>query len=103
MKRTKDVGVITGEEAVALGLTGPSLRASGVPFDIRKDEPYEVYSELDWEIATATKGDTYARYLCRLKEMRESLKMVEQCMDGMPEGDWIAKAPKTLKLPLVWL
>lgn len=99
MKRTKDVGVITGEEAIALGLTGPSLRASGVPFDIRKDEPYEVYSELDWEIATATKGDTYARYLCRLKEMRESLKMVEQCMDGMPEGDWIAKAPKTLKLP----
>lgn len=99
MKRTKQVGVISAEKATNLGLSGPVIRGSGVPFDIRKVEPYEAYGELDWDIAVEDGCDTYARYLVRLEEMRQSLRIVEQALDGMPEGDFRAKVPKVLKLP----
>ncbi len=99
MKRTKQVGVISAEDATNLGLSGPVIRGSGVPFDIRKVEPYEAYDELDWDIAVEDGCDTYARYLVRLEEMRQSLRIVEQALDGMPEGDIRAKVPKILKLP----
>ncbi len=99
MKRTKQVGVISAEDAINLGLSGPVLRGSGVRFDIRKAEPYEAYGELDWEMAVEDGCDTYARYLVRLEEMRQSLRIVEQALDGMPEGEFRAKAPKVLKLP----
>ena len=99
MKRTKQVGVISAGEAINLGLSGPVVRGSGVRFDIRKAEPYEAYGELDWEMAVQDGCDTYARYLVRLEEMRQSLRIVEQALDGMPEGDFCTKAPNVLKLP----
>ncbi len=98
-KRTINVGVISAEDAINLGLSGPILRGSGVPYDIRKVEPYEAYGEFDWEVAVEEGCDTYARYKVRLKEMRQSLRIVEQALEGMPEGDFRAKVPKTLKLP----
>ncbi|RLE18302.1 MAG: NADH-quinone oxidoreductase subunit D [Acidobacteria bacterium] len=99
MKRTKQVGVISAEDAISLGLSGPVVRGSGVRFDVRKAEPYEAYGELDWDMAVQDGCDTYARYLVRLEEMRQSLRIVEQALDGMPEGEFRAKVPKVLKLP----
>ncbi len=99
MKRTKQVGVISAEDAINLGLSGPVVRGSGVRFDVRKAEPYEAYGELDWDMAVQDGCDTYARYLVRLEEMRQSLRIVEQALDGMPEGEFRAKVPKVLKLP----
>ncbi|TNF67045.1 MAG: NADH dehydrogenase (quinone) subunit D [Bacteroidetes bacterium] len=94
MTRTKNVGCISREEAISLGLSGPSLRASGVDWDIRRDEPYEVYSELDFEIPVLPEGDVYARYMVRLREMRQSSRMLRQLLDGLPEGPYIERSPK---------
>ncbi len=99
LKRTTNVGVISAEDAINLGLSGPMLRGSGVHIDLRKAEPYEAYDEFDWDMAIQDGCDTYARYLVRLEEMRQSLRIVEQALDGMPEGEFAAKTPKTLKLP----
>jgi NADH-quinone oxidoreductase subunit D len=93
MRRTKGVGRLTGEEALALSLSGPSLRASGVAWDIRKSNPYSSYEKFDFNIPTRQEGDVYARYLVRMDEMRESLKIVRQAMEGMPEGPVKAVAP----------
>ena len=84
--RTKDIGVMTGEEAIAMGVTGPSLRGSGVKYDLRKEEPYSGYEQYDFEVPVAQEGDVYARYIVRMKEMRESLKIVEQALDNLPSG-----------------
>ena len=86
MDRTKNVGVISKELAVQYGLTGPNLRASGIPFDLRKDRPYLVYDQLDWMVCTRPEGDAYARFQVRLDEMRESTKIVSQCIDNIPPG-----------------
>lgn len=83
--RTRKVGKITKEQAIDWCLTGPSLRASGVPWDIRKANPYLLYDQLDWDIATAEEGDCYARYEVRMKEMLESQKIIRQCLDKMPK------------------
>jgi NADH-quinone oxidoreductase subunit D len=83
--RTRGVGKITREQALDLCLTGPGLRASGVPWDIRKANPYLVYDRLDWNLITAEEGDCYARYQVRMQEMLESHKIVEQCLDQMPK------------------
>ncbi len=85
LKRTKGVGVISGEEAVNLGLTGPSLRGSGVRYDLRRSRPYLIYDELDFEVAVEYEGDVYSRYRVRMKEMREANKIIRQCLDKLAE------------------
>jgi len=93
LRRTVGVGTISAADAIALGLSGPSLRASGVKWDIRQAEPYSSYDKFDFQIPTRPDGDVYARYLVRLDEMRESLKIVRQAMEGLPDGPIKAKAP----------
>jgi NADH-quinone oxidoreductase subunit D len=85
-QRTVDIGVVTAEEAIDLGFTGPMLRASGVPWDLRKSQPYEVYHLMDFDVPVGRHGDCYDRYLVRMAEMRESLKIMAQCLDQMPLG-----------------
>ncbi len=84
--RTMGVGVISGDDALNYGFTGPCLRASGVPFDVRKANPYYDYDKFDFEIPVGSNGDTYDRYLVRMEEMRQSLRILEQALDGLPEG-----------------
>ena len=84
--RTKGVGVLTKEEAINRSSTGPIARASGVTRDLRKDEPYLCYEDFDFQVCCATAGDCYARYLVRMDEMRESLKIIEQALENLPEG-----------------
>jgi NADH-quinone oxidoreductase subunit D len=93
LRRTQGIGQISAQDAVALGISGPSLRASGVKWDLRKNQPYSSYDKFDFQIPTRPEGDVYARYLVRLEEMRESLKIVRQAMEGLPEGPIKANAP----------
>ena len=91
--RTKGVGYISAEDALDLGVTGPALRASGVDWDLRRDHPYSSYDKFSFEVPVRTEGDVYARYLLRLAEMRESIKIVRQALDGLPEGPIKATVP----------
>lgn len=84
--RTKNVGIISADEAIDFGLTGPNLRASGVDYDVRKAHPYLVYDELDFEVAVGSVGDSYDRYLVRMEEMRQSVKIIRQCIAALPGG-----------------
>jgi NADH-quinone oxidoreductase subunit C/D len=84
--RTEGVGAFSAEEAIGWGWTGPCLRACGVPYDVRKAQPYFTYPEYDFEVPVATTGDTYARYLVRIEEMRQSLRIVEQALNDLPDG-----------------
>ena len=93
LRRTQGVGVISAQDGVAIGLSGPSLRGSGVKWDLRKNLPYSSYDKFDFDVPTRTGGDVYARYMVRVAEMRESMKIVRQAMDGMPEGPIKASAP----------
>src|SRR5579863_8683276 len=88
--RTRGVGVISVEDMLDLGVTGPMLRAAGLKIDARKDEPYSSYEKFDFEVPTRTENDVYARYLVRIEEMRQSSRIVQQAMDGMPSGPWKA-------------
>jgi NADH-quinone oxidoreductase subunit D len=92
--RLKGVGHLSAEDAIALGVTGPPLRASGVDFDLRRDMPYSGYEKFNFKVPVSTAGDTWARYLVRLDEMRESVSIIQQALDGMPEGPIKADAPK---------
>jgi NADH-quinone oxidoreductase subunit D len=94
INRLKGVGYLSAEDAVALGVTGPPMRASGVDFDLRRDMPYSSYEKFQFQVPTSTDGDCWARYLVRLVEMRESVKIIQQALDGMPEGPVKADAPK---------
>ena len=94
--RTKGVAKITAEDAIALGATGPTLRASGVDFDLRRDMPYTGYENFKFKVPVSQEGDVYARYMCRVQEMRESISMVSQALVGMPEGAVKATAPKVV-------
>ena len=85
-QRTVDIGVATKDEALDWGFTGPMLRGSGVAWDLRKSQPYEVYEDLDFDIPVGKTGDCYARYLVRMAEMRESMKIMKQCLSKLPEG-----------------
>lgn len=91
--RTKGVGVISAEDALDLGVSGPALRASGVDWDLRRDNPYSSYEKFSFQVPVSTEGDVYARYLLRLSEMRESMKIIKQALDGLPEGPIRADAP----------
>jgi NADH-quinone oxidoreductase subunit D len=93
LRRTQGVGYISPDDAIAYGLSGPSLRGSGVNYDIRKQEPYSSYEKFDFDVVTRTEGDVYARYLVRVAEMRQALRIVQQAMDGLPEGPVKADAP----------
>ena len=83
-QRLVDVGIVTAEEALAWGFSGVMLRGSGIFWDLRKDQPYEIYNELFFEIPIGSKGDCYDRYLIRIEEMRQSLKIIEQCINNIP-------------------
>ncbi len=85
-QRTVDIGLITAEQCFDWGFTGPNLRASGVAWDLRKSQPYDAYAEMDFDIPVGRIGDCYDRYLVRMIEMRESLKIIKQCVDNMPSG-----------------
>jgi NADH-quinone oxidoreductase subunit D len=91
--RTRGVGYISGEDAIALGVTGPILRASGIAWDLRKSNPYSSYDKFQFQVPVRTEGDVYARYLVRLEEMRESVKIAHQALEGLPEGPTMADAP----------
>jgi NADH-quinone oxidoreductase subunit D len=93
-QRTVDVGVVTAEEAQAWGFSGPMLRGSGVPWDLRKSQPYEIYGELDFDIAIGKNGDCYDRYLVRMEEMRQSLRIIKQCVAKLPKGEVVTGDPK---------
>jgi NADH-quinone oxidoreductase subunit D len=94
--RTKGVATITAEDAIALGASGPTLRASGVDIDLRRDMPYSGYENFQFNVPVGTEGDVFARYMCRVREMRESIAIVRQAADGMPEGPVKANAPKVV-------
>jgi len=93
IERTKGVAVISAEDAVDLGLSGPALRGSGVPYDVRKATPYLGYENYDFEVPVANEGDAYSRYLCRVEEMHQSLKIIQQAIDNLPDGPYIADLP----------
>jgi NADH-quinone oxidoreductase subunit D len=100
LERTKNIGILTGKDAIALGVTGPVLRASGVKWDLRKAQPYSGYNNFDFEIPVGENGDTFDRYMVRIKEMHQSLRIIEQAVDGIPEGPIMAKVPKVIKPPV---
>jgi NADH-quinone oxidoreductase subunit D len=98
--RTRDVGVITRDQALRFGVTGPCLRACGIPFDMRKIEPYEVYDQLSFDIPVGTNGDAFDRYMVRLEEMEQSCRIIEQALDRLPKGPYINEnAPSKVKPP----
>ncbi len=80
------VGKVTAEQAIAFGFSGPMLRGSGIPWDLRKDQPYDAYADMDFDVPIGTTGDCYDRYLIRVEEMRQSLRIIEQCINKMPGG-----------------
>ena len=89
-QRTVDIGVMSREEALNYGMTGPCLRASGVAWDLRKSQPYDAYAEMDFDIPVGKTGDCYARYLVRIEEMRQSLRIIKQSIENMPTGPVLA-------------
>ncbi len=91
--RTKGVAVMSAEDAIALGATGPTLRGSGVDIDLRRDMPYSSYEKFQFKVPVSQEGDVFARYMCRVQELRESIGIVRQALDGMPEGPIKADAP----------
>jgi NADH-quinone oxidoreductase subunit D len=98
-QRTIGVGVISAKDAIALSLSGPTLRGSGVNFDVRKAIPYSSYEDFDFEIPLGRNGDVFDRYLCRVREMRQSLRIIRQALDGMPEGELRGKVSKIIRPP----
>ncbi|MDP4199267.1 MAG: NADH dehydrogenase (quinone) subunit D [Bacteroidota bacterium] len=94
LERTSGIGVMPQDEALDLGWTGPNIRAAGLPIDLRRDNPYLVYSELDFDVITRTESDVLARYWCRFYEIAESAKIVRQCLDKLPKGDYFARDVK---------
>jgi len=96
LMRTKGVGQISAEDAIALGACGPTLRGSGVDIDLRRDAPYTGYEHFKFKVPVATEGDVFARYVCRVQELRESIGIVQQALAGMPEGPVKADAPKVV-------
>ncbi len=94
--RNQGIGAISAEDAIDMGLSGPNLRSTGVDYDIRKDRPYYDYETYDWDVVVADHGDNYARYLCRMEEMRQSLRIIRQCLDRLPDGPINVDDPRVI-------
>jgi NADH-quinone oxidoreductase subunit D len=99
LKRNKGIGVISAKDAIALGLGGPALRASGVRWDIRKHEPYLIYDRLDFLVPTGTNGDCFDRYVVRIEEMRQALRIIDQALKEMPDGPFNVDDPQLVPPP----
>ena len=99
IRRLRDTGIVSEERLLALGVTGPLLRAAGNPWDLRKATPYSSYEQFDFKIPVGTVGDNFDRYRVRFAEMRESVKIVEQALDGLPEGPYITDNRKVALPP----
>ncbi len=99
LRRTKGIGVISAEEAINWGLSGPTLRGSGVPYDVRKFMPYAAYDRVKWEVPTGKNGDVYDRYRVRMEELRQSNSIIRQCIEKLPSGPIMANAPKFVLPP----
>ena len=97
--RTKKVAVISAEDAISFGCTGPVLRGSGVAYDVRKFEPYGAYDKVEWEVPIGKNGDTYDRYWIRMEEMRQSARIIKQCLEQMPPGPIMADVPQYIPPP----
>lgn len=97
LNRTKDVGIISKKDAINYGLTGPCLLSAGVNFDIRKNDPYSSYQDFDFDVPQGTVGDVYDRYLMRLEEMRQSIRIVEQVVDKLPQGEIMSSDPRVAR------
>jgi len=100
LERTKGVGVLKAQDCIDLGVTGPVLRASGVKWDLRKAQPYAAYKNFEFDIPTGQNGDTYDRYIVRIAEMRQALRITRQAVDSIPEGPIMGKVPKVMKPPV---
>jgi NADH-quinone oxidoreductase subunit D len=96
IERTKGVAHMSAEEGIALGVSGPSLRGSGVDWDLRRDIPYSSYEKFQFKVPVLSEGDVFARYMCRVLELRESISIVKQALEGLPEGETKADAPKVV-------
>jgi NADH-quinone oxidoreductase subunit D len=99
LERTQGIGLLSAEDAIALGQSGPVLRASGVDWDLRKTQPYLAYGEVDFDVPVFHNGDVYDRYRVHIEEMRQSVRIVDQCLEGMPAGPWIADDRKVVLPP----
>jgi len=100
LARTRDVGIVTPEQAVNGSLTGPMLRASGVQWDLRKADPYEVYDRMEFDVPIGYQGDTFDRYFVRIQEMRQSVRIIEQCIAQIPDGSIQTDAPFFVRPPV---
>lgn len=87
VQRTQDIGIVSAEDALNYGFSGVMLRGSGIKWDLRKSQPYDAYDQVEFDVPIGTKGDCYDRYLCRVEEMRQSLRIIDQCLNKMPAGD----------------
>ncbi len=97
--RTRRIGILSQEMAKRYGVSGPVIRGSGIPYDVRKVEPYSVYPELDWDVAVETGADVYARYRVRMRELRESAKICRQCFEKIPGGAYKIPVNRRIKIP----
>lgn len=97
--RMKGIGYLSAGDAISFGVTGPPLRGSGVSCDVRKTSPYEIYDKLQFDEVLETAGDSFARYMVRIREMDQSIRIIEQLIDNIPQGDFLAKTKAVLKLP----
>ena len=100
MKRLTSVGVLTAEECKQYGVTGPILRAAGEKWDLRKAQPYSGYGKYEFDIPTGRNGDTYDRYIVRMAEMRQSVRIIRQAVEDIPAGPIMGKVPKVIKPPV---
>ncbi|PBC67763.1 NADH-quinone oxidoreductase subunit D [Fibrobacter sp. UWS1] len=98
LERTQGIGVLSKKDALAFGCSGPVARASGVNYDVRKNDPYGIYDTFDFQVPIRTEGDCYARYQVRIAEIHESMKILEQCISRFPDGPWRSKE-KPVRLP----
>jgi NADH-quinone oxidoreductase subunit C/D len=99
LMRMREVGVVSAEDATDYAMSGPNIRASGVAYDVRTADPYSIYDRFDWQVVTEPAGDCLARYMVRRREIEESLGIVEQALDGLPEGSYKYKLPPVFKVP----
>jgi len=99
IRRTRGLGVVDRDTALRTCLSGPPLRATGIPYDVRRAHPYSVYPELEFDIPTRTEGDSYARYLLHVDEIRESIRIIDQVIHEMPDGPVMAKIPRLIRIP----